>query len=153
MNSVVTWNPQFKQDFSDLNTQWIRKYFVIEPQDIYQLAHPEENIINVGGEIFFVLEDGIPLGTCAMVPHGEKCYELAKMGVAPEARGKGYGDLLMKACIEWAKSKDAEKIMLLSNTILEPAIHLYKKFGFKTVSLEGHPDYKRCNIEMELSLI
>jgi ribosomal protein S18 acetylase RimI-like enzyme len=42
--------------------------------------------------------------------------------------------------------------MLLSNTILNPAISLYQKHGFKTLRQGEHPDYKRCNIEMELQL-
>lgn len=44
------------------------------------------------------------------------------------------------------------EITLLSNTILEPAISLYKKHGFETVHLGPHPDYERCNIEMRLML-
>lgn len=67
------------------------------------------------------------------------------------ARGKGYGDILMEAAIRWVKKKNAKKLTLLSNTVLAPA--LYKKHGFKTVRLGDHPDYVRCNIEMELDLV
>jgi hypothetical protein len=54
--------------------------------------------------------------------------------------------------IDWSREHGLEEIFLLSNTILEPAITLYKKHGFETVSLGPHPDYDRCNIEMNLKL-
>ena len=148
---VITYDSKFLPRYVELNRQWIEKYFKIEAMDIAQLEKPEDNVLN-GGEIFFVLENERALGTCAMVPHGPGCYELAKMAVAPEARGKGYGDILMETAIQWAKDKGASKILLLSNTILEPAITLYKKHGFKTIHLGPHPDYERCNIEMEITL-
>ncbi len=143
------YNPKYLQAYVDLNRQWIEKYFAIEPMDIAQLERPHENILDHGGEIFFLLENQEPIATCAMVPHGHGCYELAKMAVNPKVRGKGYGDLLMEKSLDWAKKKGAEKVILLSNTILEPAISLYKKHGFITTHLGSHPDYKRCNIEME----
>jgi GNAT superfamily N-acetyltransferase len=58
----------------------------------------------------------------------------------------------MKAAIDWAHSKNADHIMLLSNTILTPAIELYKKHGFIIKNLGPHPDYERSNIEMVLKL-
>lgn len=149
---VVSYHPRYRDVFIALNRQWIEKYFRVEPADLHQLEHPEENILRIGGEIFFVLEDGLAVGTCAMVPHGKHSYEIAKMAVADAAKGKGYGDLLMQACIEWARAKKVREITILSNTVLEPAIRLYHKHGFKTVNLGAHPDYERCNIEMRMSL-
>lgn len=153
MIEITTFRPEFLPAYSALNREWIERYFKIEPMDIAQLERARENILDQGGEIFFVVEDGQAVGTCAMVPHGPGCYELAKMAVAPSTRGKGYGDLLMRKCIAWARAKDAAKIILLSNTVLEPAITLYTKHGFRTTQLGPHPDYERCNIEMELVLL
>jgi N-acetylglutamate synthase-like GNAT family acetyltransferase len=121
MVSVVTYDPKYQTYFVELNREWIELYFVLEPMDLAQLEDPHGTILNHGGEILFVLENGEPVGTCAMIPHGERCYELAKMAVAPKVRGRGYGDILMKAAIDWARENGAQKIMLLSNTILEPA--------------------------------
>jgi GNAT superfamily N-acetyltransferase len=151
MVRIQGFDPRYLPVFIELNRQWIEKYFVIEPMDIAQLENPYESILNPGGEIFFVMKDEKPVGTCAMVPHGED-YELAKMAVLPEARGEGFGDLLMECSIEWAKMKGAKKIIILSNTVLEPAIRLYKKHGFRTKHLGAHSDYSRCNIEMEMDL-
>jgi GNAT superfamily N-acetyltransferase len=148
---ILTYDPKYQKAFVELNLEWIKTHFEVEPMDVAQLEDPNGNILNHGGEIFFVVENGVAVGTCALVPHGENSYELAKMAVSPSCRGKGYGDQLMSAAIEWAKKKGAAKLTLLSNTVLTPAITLYKKFGFVEIG-QGHPDYKRCNIEMELDL-
>lgn len=150
--SVHTYNKKFLNAFIELNKQWIQHHFKVENMDIQQLEHAQENIIDVGGEIFVVLINDDVVGVCAMVPHGPSCFELAKMAVKPSVRGQGLGDTLMNAAIDWARQQKAERIFLLSNTILTPAITLYKKHGFQTVHLGANPDYERCNIEMELHL-
>src|SRR6185312_14670310 len=48
----------------------------------------------------------------------------------------------------WAREQGAAEILILSNTVLAPAIALYKKHGYATTHLGPHPDYERCNIEM-----
>ncbi len=148
---VITFDPKYMNDYVELNREWIEKHFAIEESDRQQLLRAKENILDVGGEIFFILESEKAVATCAMVPHGNQ-FELAKMAVSPSMRGKGYGDVLMKTAIDWSRTKGLKEIFLLSNTILEPAISLYKKHGFKTVNLGPHPDYDRCNIEMKLEL-
>ena len=152
MTKIIGYDRRYLEAYVALNREWIERYFEIEPADVAQLENPSENILDGGGEIFFVVEDDRAVSTCAMVPHGPRCFELAKMAVDPSARGKGYGDLLMEHAVSWARDRGAEKVMLLSNTILEPAIKLYEKHGFVTTHLGPHPDYKRCNIAMERSL-
>ncbi|MES3038995.1 MAG: GNAT family N-acetyltransferase [Bdellovibrionota bacterium] len=150
--TVSTYHELLKPAFIALNRQWIEYYFKLEPMDLQQLENPQKTILESGGEIFFILEDKRPVGTVAMIPIGDGSYELAKMAVEPGNQGKGYGDLLMKAAVEWAKLKKAKEIILISNQKLIPALSLYRKFGFKVVSLAQHPDYQRGNIEMKLTL-
>ena len=68
------------------------------------------------------------------------------MAVDPRERGKGYGDALIRAAIELARKDGAETVYLLSNTVLKPAIALYRKHGFHSLSEGPHPVYVRCNI-------
>ena len=152
LTKAIPYDPKYLPDFIRLNRQWIEHHFKLEPMDLAQLELPEQNIIAPGGEVFFILEGGRVVATCAMVPHGPGCYELAKMAVDPDDRGKGYGDLLMTTALQWAKNKNIERVILLSNTVLSPAITLYKKHGFITTRLGPSPDYERCNIEMEYKL-
>jgi GNAT superfamily N-acetyltransferase len=78
-------------------------------------------------------------------------FELAKMAVAPGAKGKGIGLLLGQACIDKARALGAGRVYLESNTKLRPAISLYHKLGFRKIAGPPSP-YERCNIQMELRL-
>jgi len=156
---VIDFEARFAGEFAKLNYQWITEYFHVEEEDRKALDHPEEYAISPGGNIFFVLEDGIPVGTAAMVPTdpksdaGELVFELAKMAVQTEKRGKGYGQLLMKRCISFAREKGASEIMLVTNDILLPALSLYESAGFQAVPEYSDARYERGNLEMRLSLI
>ena len=106
-----------------------------------------------GGQIFFVVEDGKVLGTCAVVRHAPEVHEIAKMAVAPEARGRGYGDLLMEAAVAFSRRAGARRVVIVSNTRLAPAIRLYEKHGFVRVPLEPEERYARADIRLERELI
>jgi len=138
-------------DFIRLNEQWIRQYFEIEDADRALAANPE-GVLERGGHIFSLVDEGVVVGVCALfyVKPGE--FELARMAVAPEWQGHGCGDQLLEAALRKLQEIGAQKVFLLSNTILEPAIALYQKHGFETVSLSQHPVYQRCNIVMERAL-
>jgi GNAT superfamily N-acetyltransferase len=148
---VVTFQARFAADFQRLNLEWIQKYFKVEKKDVDQTSNPQA-LVDAGGEIFFVLRDDRAIATCAIIPVAPGVFEIAKMAVDPEFRGQGLGDVMMEAAINWGRTKGVDKIVIWSNTILVPAINLYKKHGFITVNFLQHPDYERANIEMELWL-
>ena len=77
---------------------------------------------------------------------------MAKMAVDPLFQWRGFGNQLIEYIIKYSKKSNFKKIILYSNTILKNSIHLYRKHGFKEVSLENEPPYKRGNIKMELYL-
>ena len=99
------------------------------------------------------IQNNTVLGVCALIKMNSSDFdfELAKMAVSPESRGMGIGYLLGKSIIKQAISLEASTIYLESNTILKPAISLYKKLGFKKVVGHYSP-YERCNIQMKLEL-
>ena len=149
---VVPYREEFRAAFDALNRDWIEQYFTLEPADREILGDPSGKIIEAGGEVFFVMERGEILGTCAMLRHSAEEYEIAKMAVAAKARGRGLGDLLMDACIAFAREREAQRVIIVSNTVLEPAIRLYRKHGFVQVPLAGDARYKRANIRLEMEL-
>lgn len=152
MVDLVTYAPVYADAFARLNYAWIEHYFKIEPEDVKALEHPEIYAIKPGGEIFFTLVDNVPVGTVAMVPFAPGIFELAKMAVDPQFQGRGLSAHLMHACIEFAQSKQAREIMLVTNSRLGPALGLYQKFGF--VAQPDYTDvrYVRGNLKMILSL-
>ena len=147
---VVRFKPELAQCFESLNRECIEEYFEIEDADLVIFADPFKEIVEPGGQIFFVIADGKPVGTCALVRLNAQVFELAKMAVSSEARGRGYGDLLISGVINFAKEAGAERLILVSNTQLKPAIGLYQKHGFKSVPITDAEDYKRVDIQMEL---
>jgi putative acetyltransferase len=146
---VVPYREEYRADFERLNRAWIEQYFVLEEADREVFRDPAAAIIRPGGQIFFVVDGTEVLGTCAVVPHEPGVYEIAKMAVSPEARKKGYGDLLMDATMEFARRAGARRIVIVSNTVLAPAIRLYEKHGFVRVPLDAHERFVRANIRLE----
>ena len=150
---IVDYSPIYKSAFADLNKEWISKYFKMEEADYKALDNADEYIIQNGGYILVALLNEEPIGVCALIKMNDPLYdfELAKMAVSPKAQGKKIGWLLGEAVKEKAKQIGAKKLYLESNTILIPAINLYRKLGF--VEVFGRPTpYERCNIQMELTL-
>lgn len=149
---VVPYREEFRAAFEQLNRDWIETYFVLEPADREILGDPRGKIVDAGGQVFFVLDRGEVQGTCAVLRHSAEECEIAKMAVAPGARGRGFGDLLMEACLGFAREIGFRRIVIVSNTVLEPAIRLYRKHGFVQVPLAIDPRYRRANIRLELEV-
>jgi putative acetyltransferase len=134
--------------FIRLNELWIAETFELEEAD-RQLASDPYQIVREGGHILSLVENGDVVGVCALFRESPTRFQLARMVVEPSQRGKGYGDVLIEAAIAQARQSGAESVYLLSNTVLQPAISLYRKHGFYTVTEGAHPIYARCNIVME----
>ena len=150
--TVLGFTPELATHFEALNREWIENYFEIEEADLEVFRDPYREIVEPGGQIFFVVNNGAVLGTCAVMRLNESTYELAKMAVSPNAQGRGYSNLLMKSAISFAREQGAARLILLSNTRLAPAIALYRKFGFEPVPITDAEEYKRVDIQMELRL-
>lgn len=148
---IITYNPDFKNNFISLNKAWLEAYFVVEPHDNEVFDNIESIVLKTGGEIFFCLVNGEVAGTVAMQKVDDTTFELAKLAVDKKFQGQKLSNRLMEACITFAKAKKATKIMLLSNRRLETALNLYLKFGFIEVPMKEN-DYARANIQMELNL-
>lgn len=151
--TITTYRPEYRDAFERLNREWIERYFTLEEPDRAVFDDPEQTILAPGGEIFFVLLDGEPMGTCALMAHGPGVFELAKMGVSPAVQKRGYGDLLMRAAIDFARSRHASRMELLTNSVLAPALRLYERHGFRRVPVTaGEGGYARADVKMVLDL-
>ncbi|MCU0324989.1 MAG: GNAT family N-acetyltransferase, partial [Spirosomaceae bacterium] len=138
-----------KDDFKNLNIEWIEKYFTVEPHDLEQLDDPEGYILNNGGMIFFAKYGNEIVGTCALIKTDVTSYELAKMAVSPKYQGIGAGRKLGQTAIEAAKKLGATYLYLESNQKLTPALTLYKSLGFVEVPI-GDTPFARANFKAEI---
>jgi len=151
---VVEFEPEYAGYFRDLNYEWLEEYFEIEPYDRIVLGNPIDHVIKLGGYIFLALVEDNVVGTCALLKHTAKKYELAKMGVTKKFRNLGIGRKLVETAIERSKQLGADKLILATSELLEAANHLYEKMGFEFCDLSeiGPLPYRRKTVVMMMIL-
>lgn len=148
---IIKFKEEYRQSFIDFNTDWIVSNFgFLEEEDIETFENIDK-ILADGGMIFFAEENNIPLAACMThrVKNAEPdIWEICKLGSNKNLPHKGAGSAVFKASMDWAISKGAKKLVLISNSKLKPALHIYEKYGFREVELSNF-DYIRGNIAFE----
>ncbi|HEY3557716.1 MAG TPA: GNAT family N-acetyltransferase [Kribbella sp.] len=97
--------------------------------------------------------DGTPAGMAGGFPDGDTA-ELVSMWVAPEGRGKGVGNALMRAVEDWARSAGATALKLSVVPGNDPAHNLYLRNGYADTDELGDlmPDGVRRELVMRKQL-
>jgi len=149
---IVEYRPDLAGAFRSLNEAWITTLFSMEPRDLEVISDPEGQIIEPGGQVLFALDDGQPVGCCALMALEDGGFEVAKMAVADSHKGRGLGRALMAACLAFAKAAGAPRLYLESNSALAPALGLYRSFGFHEIEPPHPSPYARADVVMELKL-
>jgi GNAT superfamily N-acetyltransferase len=147
---IVPFRPDLATAFAELNREWIERLFRLEEADRKVLRDPESAIIGRGGQIFFALDGATAAGTAAAIRVAPAVYELAKMAVAPAYQGRGLGERLGRAVIDWAQSAGAARLFLETNSSLKNASRLYERLGFRHVAHPAPSEYVRSDVYMEL---
>ncbi|OAB26399.1 Acetyltransferase (GNAT) family protein [Flavobacterium fryxellicola] len=148
---IIPFSVDLKEPIKTLNLEWLKKYFRVEPKDEIVLSDPQGQIIDKGGMIFYAQYNEVIVGTVSLLRIENTTFELSKMAVQDGVQGLGIGKKLILHCLAIAKEKGIEKLILYSNRKLLPAIHLYEKYGFLEVPLEGGV-YERADIKMERTI-
>jgi putative acetyltransferase len=149
---IAIFEDRHARRFAELNRQWLDTYNLMEPAEEKQLAEPRKHFIDCGGQIFVALHRGDVIGTCAVTPAGGGALELAKLTVAPEFRGQGVARHLVERCIAYARERGARRMMLVSNSQLQPALRLYESLGFSYCSVPADTKYAVADVCMSLDL-
>ena len=145
---IIAYETMYAGDFKKLNLEWLDKYGLTEEADLLMLDHPEREILGTGGVIYLAKVGESIAGSAALINEGKGVFELAKMAVTDDYKGKGISKLLIEKCLEKAKELEAKKIYLQSNSQLTTAIGLYEKYGFKHVPvIDSH--YATADVMME----
>lgn len=147
---IASFEPRWREDFANLNIEWLQRWFTVEPRDRDVLGNPEQYILADGGHVLFAVDAGDKaLGTVALKHNGGGVYELTKMAVTPDARGLGIGRLLMDAAVALYGTLDGCELYLESSSQLANAIAMYERSGFR-----HHPapragsHYARADVHM-----
>jgi GNAT superfamily N-acetyltransferase len=151
MAELVTFRPEYAGDFERLNRAWLEEFFRVEEKD-EELFRDLQSTGIPGGEVFFVRVGRQVVGACAILRHEEGVYELAKMAVDREHRGRGYGEWLVRATIDFARARGGSRLYLLSDEILRDALRLYERVGFRRAPFPGATGYQRGDVMMEFPL-
>lgn len=145
---IIVFSEELSEPIKTLNYEWLEKYFRIEEGDVASLSDPQKHIIDKGSHIYYAKLNGEIVGTASLLKKSETVYELGKLAVNDKAQGHGIGTILIEYCLNIAKQKQITTLILYSNTTLQSAIHLFRKYGFEEVELESGV-YERANIKME----
>jgi putative acetyltransferase len=141
--------------FRELNEAWIEMYFGMEEHDHEMLGDPEGYILRPGGQIVMAYLGERAMGCCALilVQDGVRngVFEVAKMAISEESRGRGIGRKVLEATVAQARKMGATLLTLATNSKLANAIHLYESIGFRHLPPEPSP-YSRANVFMEMAL-
>lgn len=149
---IIDFNETYAPFFKEINLEWLQAYFYVEDYDHKILSQPYKYIIQTGGHIFFAKIGEQIAGTVALIAREENSFELSKMGVFERFRGLKIGDRLMEAAIQYSAKQGKSTVWLESNRKLNPALSLYRKFGFVETPLNPETPYERCDIRMSLPL-
>jgi putative acetyltransferase len=95
------------------------------------------------------LEDKI-IGSYGLLKLSESTCELRKMYLYPEHQGKGLGRKMMDKALVKAKELGYSEITLETNSVLDKAIRLYEKYGFRQYRPEHIVD--RCDMAMRIRI-
>jgi ribosomal protein S18 acetylase RimI-like enzyme len=152
--TIRDFRPSDAAAFRRLNEEWIQAHFRLEDADRLVLGDPEGAIVAVGGHILVATCDTTDeiVGVCALLPHGDGCFELAKMAVSAAHRRNGIGLALAVDAVRRARALGATRLYLESNSTLAAAIGLYRKLGFSHVPRPSDTPYARADVFMGLDL-
>ena len=151
MIEVIEYSDKYHSDFKRLNLEWLDKYGLTESHDLMILNDPQGIVLNNGGFIWLAKAGEEIVGSVGIMNEGEGIFELIKMGVNENWRGKGIGKMLIEICLQKAKEIGTKRLILFSNHQLQTALRLYEKYGFKQVEVTGAP-FLTADVKMELEL-
>jgi GNAT superfamily N-acetyltransferase len=145
---ILPFEARYAADFKELNLEWLRKYFRVEPVDEEVLSRPEE-IVAQGGAIYVARVQARIVGTVALLRSGERRYELSKMAVTPDWQGRGISRRLLDVAIDAFIARGGGELYLESSSTLMPALRLYESTGFVHAPRPAGPShYDRADVYM-----
>lgn len=117
--------------------------FLDDDKKYYTRYSENEHIENV----WVVIEADIPVGCIAYRKKEEGVGEVKRMFLKEKYRGKGIAKELLKTVENYVKEQGCRKLFLDTRITLEPAVSLYRAFGFEIVFQQG------LYIQMEKSIV
>ena len=143
--------PEELAQIEDLVKAAYREFRPLFPADIWQAWMDNiGKVIHADAGLLLVLEDqGQMQGAVKFFPQAaqsgmghwpEGVAAIRVLAVRPEARGRGYGTRLTRACLERARDLRISAIYLFTGEFMHAARHIYEKLGFQRApEFDPHP--------------
>ena len=144
----------------------VRLRALLDAPDAFATRHAEEReqpepfwrgrLENAACATFVARAGGVDLGCAVGAPWTEAASTagLFSMWVAPEARGQGAGDALVRAVVDWAREGGYARLVLEVADENAPAVGLYARHGFEPTGRTGHlPAPREHVLEHERALV
>lgn len=146
---ILPYDARYQPDFFRISMEWLEKHSLLEPEDTAMLNNIE-SMLAEGAGTFCAVEGETVLAVGMIHPLGGGVWELCKLGTAEAHQGKGAGTAILRTCMQYAENHGAEKVILVSNHVLQKALQMYEKFGFRHVPLEAqYAIYETADVQME----
>lgn len=127
---ILPFEPRHAEGFASLVADTLREFgFERDPELDGDLDDPAGTyvvlwIATVGGDV---------AGSVALRDLGGSDYELKRMYLRPEHRGRGIGKELLTTALDWARANGARLVRLDTTEHMAAARHLYEASGFVNV--------------------
>lgn len=99
----------------------------------YTRYNENENLEN----IWIIYSDSFPIGCIAYRQKDDSVGEVKRLYILSEYRGKGISKELLKTVECYAKEQGCTTLFLDTRITLEPAVSIYRSFGFNIVFQQG----------------
>lgn len=107
--------------------------FLGEDRNCYTRYTPAENI----EKVWVAYEENAPIGCAAYRRKSDIMGEVKRLFVKKEYRGRGISKALLSEVKSHAKTEGCTKLFLDTRITLEPAVSLYRSFGFEITFQQG----------------
>lgn len=148
---IIPYEPRYRDDFVRLNRAWIEELFVLEGPDL-DLFENVDSRVGSGAMILLGVEDGEVIATCMATPLEGNTWELEKLTVAEGHRGGGLGTRMLRATLDAMRERGCRRVLILTNSRLSDAVHMYRREGFREVPVDPSFGYDRVDLQLEKTL-
>jgi putative acetyltransferase len=153
--NIRTIQPADNQALAIIVRNTLAEFGADKPGTVYYDATTDAlyELFRQQGSIYYVAEeDGTLLGGAGIYPSpglpADTC-ELVKMYLAPAARGKGIGKLLIEKALAFATEAGYRNVYIETMPELRKAMSVYEKFGFKYLDGPmGNTGHFGCDVWM-----
>lgn len=111
-------------------------------KDCYTRYSPAENI----EKVWVAFDDDTPIGCVAYRTRTDDTGEVKRLFIRGGYRGKGISKAFLTEVKDYAKAQGCNKLFLDTRITLEPAVSLYRSFGFEITFQQG------LYIQMEMNV-